>query len=409
MTRRARLAATVVAVALFGTACAAGGTPEQTAGTAAAQGATSNGAKGSSASVELERTAVSPRQQDVASALQDPSNDTFPQPLIPLEELKSGGPPPDGIPPIDDPRFHKPDQVDWIAAEEPVLALELNGDRRAYPLKVMIWHEIVNDTVGGVPVAVTYCPLCNSALAYDRRIGGQVLDFGTSGQLYNSDLVMYDRQTESLWTQLLGKAVVGELTGTDLTAYPVATVAWEDWRAANPDGWVLSRDTGHPRDYGRNPYARYDDPEGQPLLFDKEADARLPAMARVVGLREGAESVAVVTTSLLKRGVVEVELAGQDVVVWALPGTRSALDQAQISEGRDVGATGAFSPVVDGERLHFRRDGDGFRDTETGSRWDVLGRAVSGDLEGERLTRAEYVDTFWFAWAAFLPDTRVVG
>jgi hypothetical protein len=172
---------------------------------------------------------------------------------------------------------------------------------------------------------------------------------------------------------------------------------------------VLSRDTGHPRDYGRNPYARYDDPEGQPLLFDKEADARLPAMARVVGLREGAESVAVVTTSLLKRGVVEVELAGQDVVVWALPGTRSALDQAQISEGRDVGATGAFSPVVDGERLHFRRDGDGFRDTETGSRWDVLGRAVSGDLEGERLTRAEYVDTFWFAWAAFLPDTRVVG
>jgi len=135
-----------------------------------------------------------------------------------------------------------------------VLSLTLGTETRAYPVQVLIWHEIVNDTVAGTPVAVTYCPLCNSALAFDRRVAGRVVSFGTSGRLYQSDLVMYDRQTESLWPQLELRAVAGMLTGTTLRPYPVSTVAWADWRRANPDGWVLSRETGHARDYGRNPY-----------------------------------------------------------------------------------------------------------------------------------------------------------
>ncbi len=150
-------------------------------------------------------------RQDAPSALEDPGNPAFPAPLIDLEHLVAGGPPPDGIPPIDHPKFQRADTVDWLEAAEPVLALTVAGETRAYPLQIMTWHEIVNDTVGGEPVAVTYCPLCNSGVAFHRRVNGEVLDFGTSGMLYADNLVMYDRQTQSLWPQLTGQASVGAL------------------------------------------------------------------------------------------------------------------------------------------------------------------------------------------------------
>src|SRR5262249_1671449 len=153
----------------------------------------------------------------------------------------------DGIPAIDQPRFLRAAQVSFLSANEPVLALQIGGDARAYPVQILIWHEIVNDTVDGVPVAVTYCPLCNSAIAYGRRAAGRVPSFGTSGMLYNSNLVMYDRQTQSLWVQFTGQAVAGVLTGHQLQPYPMQTVSWADWRAGHPDGWVLSRDTGYTR------------------------------------------------------------------------------------------------------------------------------------------------------------------
>src|SRR5262249_62372242 len=136
------------------------------------------------------------------------------------------------------------------------------------------WHEIVNDTVGGVPVAVTYCPLCNSAIAYDRRGVGRVLSFGTSGRLFDSNLVMYDRQTQSLWVQFTGQAVARVLTGPPLTPYPMQTVAWGAWRAAHPRGWGLSRDTGYTRPYRPNPYPRYGNINSQPFLFSGRVNAR---------------------------------------------------------------------------------------------------------------------------------------
>jgi hypothetical protein len=199
-------------------------------------------------------------RENVPSALKDPTNPAFPDPLIDLDNLVSGGPPPDGIPPIDNPKFQPARDVDWLEGAEPVLSLAVEGEVRAYPLQVMTWHEIVNDTVGAVPVTVTYCPLCNSGVAFHRRVGDRLLDFGTSGMLYADNLVMYDRQTESLWPQLTGQASVGVLTGTQLTAIPIGVVGWDQFRAAHPDALVLSRDTGYHRDYGRNPYARYDDP-----------------------------------------------------------------------------------------------------------------------------------------------------
>ncbi|MEX2393677.1 MAG: DUF3179 domain-containing (seleno)protein, partial [Actinomycetota bacterium] len=181
--------------------------------------------------------------------------------LVPLDEIVSGGPPPDGIPPIDRPKFVTVSQADdWLADTEPVILLDHRGDVRAYPLQILTWHEIVNDVVGGDPLTVTFCPLCNSAIAFERErattrdarrlVGDErtVLDFGTSGRLYRSNLVMYDRQTKSLWIQFTGKAVAGPFMGAELEKLPVQIVAWSEFARAHPDGRVLSRDTGNQRD-----------------------------------------------------------------------------------------------------------------------------------------------------------------
>ncbi len=228
--------------------------------------------------------------------------------------------------------------------------------------------------------------------------------------LYHSDLVMYDRQTESLWSQIEGRAIAGALAGTELDRIPVQTVTWAQWQAAHPDGWVLSRETGVDRDYGANPYVGYDSPDSYPFLFRGEPDPRLPPKERVAGLGGDEDPVAVPLSDLVEAGVAEVVVGGRPVVLWATEGLRSPLDKAHVGRGRAVGATGAFDPVLDGEHLEFTRSEDGFfADTATGSRWNVLGKAVEGPLAGARLTPAEHLDTFWFAWAAFHPTTRLAG
>lgn len=332
----------------------------------------------------------------------------LPEPRVPLAEIRSGGPPPDGIPSIDEPRFLPATEIDFVADREPVLALEIDGQARAYPVQILVWHEIVNDTVAGVPVAVTYCPLCNTAVAYDRRAAGRVLTFGTSGLLWNSALVLYDRQTETLWGQVTGEGIVGALTGVELDTFPVATVSWGDWRAANPDGLGLTRDTGHQRAYGRNPYPGHDDVSGEPFLFEGTVDGRLTAMTRVVGVEVGDRAIAVPLVALREERVVAVDPGARPLVVLWEPGTASALDASEVAEGEDVGATGVFVAEVDGQPLTFDAAGVGFRDAETASTWDVLGRATAGPLAGAQLERIEHVDTFWFAWGAFHPDTAIV-
>jgi hypothetical protein len=387
----------IVAVALVTGACAGGGPP----------GATSSERASDLELVEVEQVASTAREGG-PSAVDDPTGAGLPAPTVDVERLVSGGPPPDGIPAIDRPLFHPAGDVDFLDDREPVVAIEVGGDARAYPVQVLIWHEIVNDTIGGEPITVSYCPLCNSAIAYDRRVGDRVLDFGTSGLLYNSALVMYDRQTESLWSHFTAEAVAGVLTGAELGRRPTALVAWSEWLAANPDGLVLSRSTGHQRDYGRNPYAGYDDIDQSPFLFDGDPDGRLPAMTRVVGVQHGDDALAVQLEPLLEAGVVEATLAGRTVVVWARQGTASALDDGRVGDGRDVGTTGVFEPELDGRRLRFERVDGGFRDEQTGSRWNVLGESVEGELAGRQLAQVAHVDTFWFAWAAFLPDSQVV-
>lgn len=330
--------------------------------------------------------------------------------LVPLHEIISGGPPPDGIPPIDRPRFVSPAQADgWLRPKEPVLAVEIDGDARAYPLQILVWHEIVNDAVGGKAIAVTYCPLCNSGLVYDRIVAGRTLDFGTSGKLYKSDLVMYDRQTHSLWAQMEGRAIVGEQAGTRLVRVPANTIAYDDWKEIYPNGTVLSRDTGHARSYGRNPYASYDRPDSHPFLFTDSPDPRRPPKERVVGVTAGGSARAYPWSALAKLGVVHDTLAGEKLVILYHPGALSALDDSQMHRSRAVGATGVFSPVVDGRALTFEVVASGFRDRETGSVWNVLGRAVGGPLAGRMLRAVPSVDAFWFAWAAFHPATSIHG
>ena len=356
-----------------------------------------------------------PREQ-VPSALDNPLADGLPDPLIEVSRILSGGPPPDGIPPVDDPRFDTVDEVDWLAPNEPVLALSLGGEHRAYPVQIMMWHEIVNDTVAGAPVAITYCPLCNSALVFDRRLTGpdgddRLVSFGTSGKLYNSDLLMYDRQTESLFSQLIGLGVAGVLTGVELDRDPVQTFSFEDWSETHPDGLVLNRVTGQERNYGLNPYEQYDTEEREPFLFDGEVDDRLPPKRRVVGVAtaDGSAAVAVDHSLLERQGVVPVSLDGRDLVAVMASSASSALDSGTIAEGRSVGSTGVLDPQREGQTLTLEVTDGRIVDVETGSTWSVTGEALDGPLAGETLTAIPHTDPFWFAWAAFYPETEVIS
>ncbi len=327
---------------------------------------------------------------------------------VPLSEIISGGPPKDGIPAIDKPAFETVEAAGkWLKALEPVILFERNGDARAYPLQILIWHEIVNDAIGGAPVAVTFCPLCNTAIAFDRRLDGRVLDFGTTGKLRFSDLVMYDRQTESWWQQITGEAIVGDLTGKRLTMLPAQIVSWETFSRTFPKGKVLSRNTGFPRSYGRNPYVGYDDVNSSPFLYAGPRDARLRPMERVLTVSLGGEDVAYPFTALERNPVVNDTVGGVPIVVLYVKGVASALDKSSIADSRDVGTGAVFRRQLDGRTLTFRRRGEAIVDGETGSTWTILGEATAGALRGKKLTPVVSGQHFWFSWAVFKPKTRI--
>ena len=346
------------------------------------------------------------------SALDDPLHPDFPDPLIPVADIISGGPPPDGIPSIDEPVFIPVAGAETIIEDdEPVVYLERGGEAKAYPVRVLIWHEIVNDEIGGVPVAVTYCPLCNSAITFVREVRGVVTTFGTSGRLYASALVMYDRASESLWTQFDGRAVVGLLTGETVESIPSPLLSWADFRTTFPDGVVLDpAQTGFDRAYGTNPYVGYDDPDAKPFLFLGDADGRARAMQRIVGVQAGEEAVAWTLESISagEASATNAEVGDLSVVILWKAGQSTALEGRSVFSGRDVGSVGVFSSRVDGRTLTFRADGDGYVDDETGSVWTVTGSAVAGPMAGVVLERISHLDTFWFAWAAYRPDTVLI-
>jgi len=328
---------------------------------------------------------------------------------VPYSDVFSGGPPKDGIPSIDKPRFVSVEEADgWIQAQEPVILLRFADEVRAYPIQIIIWHEIVNDTVNGDPITITFCPLCNTAIAFKGKLDGRDLDFGTTGRLRFSNLIMYDRQTETWWQQATGEAIVGELTGSKLEKIPAPIVSWKDLRSTHPNAKVLSRYTGQNRAYGENPYEGYDDIDSSPFLYKgPKTPDKLPPMSRVITVDSEKDSVAYPYQVLQEDPAINDNVAGDPIAVLWQQGTASALDNDAVDQGRDVGAAGVFSRNLDGQTLTFVSEGDKLLDKETGSEWNVLGESVAGEFEGERLEPVVSIDHFWFSWAAFRPETRV--
>ena len=317
----------------------------------------------------------------------------------------------DVIEPIDAPRFEPvSDPPFYMRQDEPVISLEIAGDARAYPLAMLMWHEIVNDTVGGVPVTVTFCPLCNTAIAFERTVTGRQLSFGTSGNLRNSDLVMYDRETQSWWQQITGEAIVGDFAGTQLKFIPASIISWSTFAEQFPDGQVLRRELNEDglwvQDYENPPYAGYDDIDSNVFAIDGLQDGRLPATARVLTVDDGETFVAYPFTLFAEQPVINDSIGDLRLVAFFDRGTRSPFVDANL-RFTTVGSTTVFERDIDGRTLTFEHRDGRLVDLETGSVWSRTGRAESGPLAGMQLRAVVHANHFWFAQALFRPQTDI--
>ncbi len=310
--------------------------------------------------------------------------------IVPLDKIKSGGPPKDGIPSIDNPKFAPVSESQFVPDTTFVIGLDINGEKRAYPLFIMVWHEIVNDSVGGVPVAVTYCPLCFTNQVFERVIDGKEVEFGTSGKLYNSNLVMYDRLTDSYWSQALGVAITGELTGYELKRIPFDVISWADWKTLHPDTLVLTTETGHIRSYGVDPYGDYyTDPR---ILFPVEhEDDRMHPKELILGFHESDVYKA------YKQDDVESAIVINDIFN----------NKPMMLVSLFSGDSRAFDRTVNDKVLTFDFVDNVIIDLESKSKWNYDGVATSGSMEGIQLVRLPFNPGFWFQWVAFHPDTEV--
>jgi len=272
----------------------------------------------------------------------------FEKKSIDLSELFPGGPPKDGIPAIINPKFTTiSESSEWLAQNEPVIYVNIDGIAKAYPLQILMFHEIVNDKIGDVPVLVSFCPLCYSGIVYNRKLNGLDVNFGVSGLLRNSDLVMYDQLTESFWQQFTGEAIVGEMLGKKLDVIQSQIISFKDFALSNPNGIVLSKETGFDRPYGRNPYVGYDYEGTIPFLFRGEKDNRLSQNEKVVGIHLDEFSKAYPYSITSEQNIIYENIDDMKIVIFHLPGTASSLDDRLIKDSKDVGATGVFIPKID--------------------------------------------------------------
>lgn len=314
--------------------------------------------------------------------------------IIPLDQIVSGGPPPDGIPSIDNPKFISVQEADRnLEDSELVLGLNINGDVRAYPLQIMVWHEIVNDKVGNTPVAVTYCPLCFTNQVFNRTMNdGKTLEFGTSGKLYNSNLVMYDRTTKSLWSQAMAQGIVGKFAGIKLERVPFDVAYWKEWKQLYPESKVLSTDTGSSRPYGADPYGDYYT-NGDVLFPVSGGDDRLGLKEIVIGFENEGQHKAYKLQEIEDKKVINDKVNGKPVVLFSLYPFMVR----------------SYDPVVEGQILEFNYNikGINFVDKQTSSLWNFEGKAISGQMKGKQLTRLPFDEGFWFEWIAFHAETEL--
>lgn len=303
----------------------------------------------------------------------------------------------DAIPPLHNPKYEPAGAATWLGDRDVVIGYAAGDRAWAYPVRILNFHEIVNDILAGEPILISYCPLCYSGIVYSRALDGRTLTFGNTSALYESDMVMLDYETGSYWWQVAGEAIVGPLTGQGLTVLPSRTTTWGEWRRLHPDTLVLSRDTGFARDYGRDPFAGYGEivNSGRFAFPVSEAgrDARLPPATPVLAVKVGAEARAYPLTAP-DRAVSADTVGGRDIVVFSEPDGPSAT---------------AFEPLAGGQRLSFEVRAGRLVDRETGSTWDLAGRAVAGPLQGEQLPPVPTRTSFWFAIVAAEPGITVFG
>jgi hypothetical protein len=324
--------------------------------------------------------------------------------------IRHGAPGPDAIPPIDHPRFVPAAQARFLAEEDVVFGLVHAGQTRAYPQLVLVWHEIVNDRFPDGPLSVTYCPLTGSVLAFRGTApDGRTYTFGTSGDLVNSNLLMYDRQTQSRWPQLLGQAILGPSRGRTLQQVPMEWARWGRWRSAHPDTLVLSTRTGYLRQYGNDPYGSYNyGPAHElfgyyrpglgrylyfPLLHES---GRFDEKEVMVGARLGAQRLAVRKSLLRGQLAVSATMGRQSVVFLYDP----SVDVGRAFLAGPHQAPLGFAPTATPGR---------YADEDTGSTWDTLGRALQGRRAGTSLRRVLTFEVMWLAWYAFFPQAEVLG
>lgn len=350
---------------------------------------------------------------NVAMAMDFQNTDEWPKTKfekhnVPFSEIISGGPPKDGIPAIDDPKFVKIEQAEkWLKPQEPVIVVEHTKITKAYPLQIMMYHEIVNDQIADVTLSVTFCPLCNASIVFRRDLNGIRLDFGTTGRLRFSDLIMYDRQTESWWQQFTGEAIVGDYTGMQLKQLPSSIISFQQFKQQYPQGKVLSRETGHQRPYGRNPYVGYDDVENKPFLLTKAVDGRLPPMERVLSITIDEETRLYPFSLLEEQSVLIDHLNNKEFVIFNTGQVNSALDQARISDSKSIPSFTVFSTLVKNRSLDFISKNQTILDKQTGSLWSPVGKAYAGKLRGSTLKPLIQGQHFAFAWLAFNPNVEI--
>jgi hypothetical protein len=341
-------------------------------------------------------------QSPIASYSGQNNNEATTQ-IVPLDQIVSGGPPRDGIPSIDNPKFVSSEEAssNFLQGSDLVIGLEINGDVRAYPLKILVWHEIVNDDVGGTPVAVTYCPLCFTSQVFNRTVEGQAVEFGTSGKLYNSNLVMYDRTSESLWSQAMAKGIVGKHAGKDLESIPFDVAAWNEWKKLHPESKVLSIDTGFGRPYDVDPYGNYyTEPN---ILFPvSHKDDRLGPKEIVIGLEYNGNHKAYLILDIENRKVVNDAIGNKQIALVSLePFMVRVFDRSIQLESNGSQVTTL--------QLEYESSSNLLVDKETGTKWNFDGKAVEGSMNGKSLKRLPLDEGFWFSWVPFHPDTQIYG
>jgi hypothetical protein len=322
--------------------------------------------------------------------------------IVPLDQIVSGGPPPDGIPSIDNPKFISVQEASkFLKDSELVLGLNINGDVRAYPLQILVWHEIVNDNVGAVPVAITYCPLCFTNQVFNRTIDERVVaEFGTSGKLYNSNLVMYDRTTKTLWSQALAEGIVGKYAGTKLQRVPFDVAYWKEWKQLYPDSKVLSRDTGSNRPYGADPYGDYY--TNSDVLFPvSNKDSRLDLKEIVVGFENKGQFKAYKQQDIENKKVINDQVNGKPIALFSsYPFMIRAYDPLVVE-----GGVGQQTIIL--LQFEYNTKDKSFIDKQTGSLWNFEGKAISGKMKGKQLIRLPFDEGFWFEWVAFHPKSAL--